>query len=223
MLADGARGAAAPKLNRKLVEVPERSVLIVRTSGKGLGSSLARGVRRGLRGAPERRGEEARGRQIVGPQQRHRRDPLRDAQLGRDPRSLRRQRAGALAVLRETRQAARHLDDQAAGAHAPRLDEAHLYRRRRLRRGLGQRRREARPQRRQARRSEEGVGAARGAQRSAAAATSSRRRLPCACRAPRRRRRRPTSISARTPMPASPSSSRSRPRTSPATSAAPSR
>jgi uncharacterized protein (TIGR02302 family) len=37
MLADGARGVAAPETQPKLVEVPERSVLIVRTSGKGLG------------------------------------------------------------------------------------------------------------------------------------------------------------------------------------------
>jgi uncharacterized protein (TIGR02302 family) len=38
MLADGARGPAAPTAQPKLVEVPERSVLIVRTSGKGLGT-----------------------------------------------------------------------------------------------------------------------------------------------------------------------------------------
>jgi uncharacterized protein (TIGR02302 family) len=38
MLADGARGVAAPEAQPKLVEVPERSVLIVRTSGKGLGT-----------------------------------------------------------------------------------------------------------------------------------------------------------------------------------------
>lgn len=39
MLADGARGPAAPSDDQpKLVEVPERSVLIVRTSGKGLGA-----------------------------------------------------------------------------------------------------------------------------------------------------------------------------------------
>lgn len=38
MLADGARGPAAPSDQPKLVEVPERSVLIVRTAGKGLGA-----------------------------------------------------------------------------------------------------------------------------------------------------------------------------------------
>ncbi len=38
MLADGARGPAAPEAQPKLIEVPERSVLIVRTSGKGLGA-----------------------------------------------------------------------------------------------------------------------------------------------------------------------------------------
>lgn len=38
MLADGARGPASTASQPKLVEVPERSVLIVRTSGKGLGA-----------------------------------------------------------------------------------------------------------------------------------------------------------------------------------------
>ncbi|KAB2939407.1 MAG: TIGR02302 family protein [Hyphomicrobium sp.] len=38
MLADGARGPASTTSQPKLVEVPERSVLIVRTSGKGLGA-----------------------------------------------------------------------------------------------------------------------------------------------------------------------------------------
>ena len=38
MLADGARGPATSDQTPKLVEVPERSVLIVRTSGKGLGA-----------------------------------------------------------------------------------------------------------------------------------------------------------------------------------------
>ncbi|MEO8419568.1 MAG: TIGR02302 family protein [Hyphomicrobium sp.] len=38
MLADGARGPAAAAATPKLVEVPERSVLIVRTSGQGLGA-----------------------------------------------------------------------------------------------------------------------------------------------------------------------------------------
>ena len=38
MLADGARGPASVAAQPKLVEVPERSVLIVRTSGQGLGT-----------------------------------------------------------------------------------------------------------------------------------------------------------------------------------------
>jgi len=38
MLADGARGPAAATEQPKLIEVPERSILIVRTSGKGLGA-----------------------------------------------------------------------------------------------------------------------------------------------------------------------------------------
>ncbi len=38
MLADGARGTASATAQPKLIEVPERSVLIVRTSGKGLGA-----------------------------------------------------------------------------------------------------------------------------------------------------------------------------------------
>jgi len=38
MLADGARGPAAAAEQPKLIDVPERSVLIVRTSGKGLGA-----------------------------------------------------------------------------------------------------------------------------------------------------------------------------------------
>lgn len=38
MLADGARGPAEPDAQPKLYDVPERSVLIVRTSGKGLGA-----------------------------------------------------------------------------------------------------------------------------------------------------------------------------------------
>ena len=38
MLADGARGPASEATPTKLVEVPERSVLIVRTSGQGLGA-----------------------------------------------------------------------------------------------------------------------------------------------------------------------------------------
>jgi uncharacterized protein (TIGR02302 family) len=38
MLADGARGSAAAEATPKLVEVPERSVLIVRMSGSGLGA-----------------------------------------------------------------------------------------------------------------------------------------------------------------------------------------
>jgi uncharacterized protein (TIGR02302 family) len=38
MLADGARGPASAATQPKLVEVPERSVLIVRTSGQGLGA-----------------------------------------------------------------------------------------------------------------------------------------------------------------------------------------
>lgn len=38
MLADGARGPAAPDAQPKLYDVPERSILIVRTSGKGLGA-----------------------------------------------------------------------------------------------------------------------------------------------------------------------------------------
>ena len=38
MLADGARGPASTATQPKLVEVPERSVLIVRTSGQGLGT-----------------------------------------------------------------------------------------------------------------------------------------------------------------------------------------
>jgi uncharacterized protein (TIGR02302 family) len=38
MLADGARGPASDATQPKLVEVPERSVLIVRTSGQGLGA-----------------------------------------------------------------------------------------------------------------------------------------------------------------------------------------
>jgi uncharacterized protein (TIGR02302 family) len=38
MLADGSRGPAAAAVEEKLVEVPERSMLIVRTSGRGLGT-----------------------------------------------------------------------------------------------------------------------------------------------------------------------------------------
>ncbi len=38
MLADGARGPAAPEAQPKLYDVPEHSILIVRTSGKGLGA-----------------------------------------------------------------------------------------------------------------------------------------------------------------------------------------
>jgi uncharacterized protein (TIGR02302 family) len=38
MLADGARGSAAPDAAPKLIEVPEKSVLIVRASGSGLGA-----------------------------------------------------------------------------------------------------------------------------------------------------------------------------------------
>ncbi|MFA5901099.1 MAG: DUF4175 family protein, partial [Hyphomicrobium sp.] len=38
MLADGARGPAATDTQPKLFDVPDRSVLIVRTSGKGLGA-----------------------------------------------------------------------------------------------------------------------------------------------------------------------------------------
>ncbi|MEI9900536.1 MAG: DUF4175 family protein [Hyphomicrobium sp.] len=38
MLADGARGPASPDAQPKLLDVPDRSVLIVRTSGKGLGA-----------------------------------------------------------------------------------------------------------------------------------------------------------------------------------------
>ena len=87
---------------------------------------LARRVRRGLYRTPARRGQEARGRQVLSPEQRHFRNPLRDAQLGGDPRARRRLGAGALVVLRETRQGAGHCHDQAGRAHAARLDEAHL-------------------------------------------------------------------------------------------------
>ena len=87
---------------------------------------LARRVRRGLYRTPARRGQEARGRQVLSPEQRHFRNPLRDAQLGGDPRARRRLGAGALVVLREARQGTGHCHDQAGGAHAARLDEAHL-------------------------------------------------------------------------------------------------
>ena len=160
MLADGARGPAAAAATPKLVEVPERSVLIVRTSGQGLGAPSLDVF---AEGSTERQHVEAK-KPEAGKSSAPNHDISEIRYELRSSAEIRvlaeRLRAGALVVLREARQGAGHRHDQAGRAHAPRGHEAHLLGRGRLRRRLGRRRREARPQRREAGRSQKGVGAA---------------------------------------------------------------
>ena len=137
MLADGARGGTISSTPAKLIEVPERSVLIVRATGSGLGELTLEVLNEG---ATEKQHVAAKAPEAGNRRARARRSPS-CATSCRKPAEVRVLASGAearaLALLRHPRQGPEDRADEGPRAHAPRRPEARLHGRGRLRRRLG--------------------------------------------------------------------------------------
>ena len=196
MLADGGFSGLRPQEKPAgPIEIPDRSVLVVRASGAALGALTLEVAGQRWRGAAPRG---------AGAGQRHRRGraQARGAQVGHRVGLRRRHAAAELAVRGDARPPAQDLPDQGARAHPARRAQALLQGRGRLRRRL--RRGPHPPRARPRRTSPRPPGPGPAPRRARGRPTSGRRRWRCGCRAPTpsRPRARASTRSATIPGPA---------------------